>query len=135
MTDELTDAALDFLKRTRVDRVLAPYSMSATLFSLINRLANRVAVVPPGEDLDAFIDDMIGLQLNALTLREVLGELQALGAPGTEFRSTPADPEHDRVWYVRNRVAAVLGDVYRDLLLRLLAADPTRSPQPQETPS
>jgi hypothetical protein len=119
----LSDPALQFMKRACIDQTLAPASMTATLYNLIVALGETVVPAAPDTDFGQIIEELVGHTLHGMSEHDILSELHSvLTQKDVRFSSAPTNQGHEGSWSVRDRVAEVLGDVYRELLNRLVAA-------------
>jgi hypothetical protein len=126
----ITDTALAFMKRIRLDEILAPCVVTATLMEMIVDLAEflhdaggHVRHDLPREERVEFAECIVGSYLVGMSVKGVAGELLALRVDEAAFTLPATCDASDRVWTVRDRLTVVLGDVYRELLVNLVDVD------------
>lgn len=127
----LGDTALAFLKRTQVDETLAPCVVTSTLLDMITDLAEllhdaggHVRLDLPRDTRVEFAECVVGTYLVRMSLMNIASELLALKVDDMIFDlpATCGAPA-DTTWTARERLRDVLGDVYRELLVRLVDVD------------
>lgn len=127
----LSDTALAFLKRTQATETLAPCMVTATLLDMIVDLAEflhdaggHVRHDLPRDARIEFAECVAGAYLVKMSVMNIASELLALRVDDTIFDlpATCGAPANT-TWTARERLRDILGDVYRELLVRLVDVD------------
>lgn len=127
----LGDTALAFMKRTRLEETIAPCVVTSTLLDMIVDLAEslhdpggHVRLDLPRDARIEFAECIAGSYLVRMSVMNIASELLALKVDDTIFDlpATCGAPAN-KTWTARERLRDVLGDVYRELLVKLVDVD------------